>query len=94
MKKKNSIARMFDMLKPNARMGRPPVVRQCPHCHRSYNATDMRSHQPACKMMSSQAPPRPPLATDLENQVLSTDPLERVRQLDQQEADRIERTLR
>lgn len=32
------------------------------------------------------------MPNDLENQTLSPDPLERVRQLDQQEADRIERT--
>lgn len=28
--------------------------------------------------------PQPPLPTDLDNQILSNDPLERVRQLDQQ----------
>jgi hypothetical protein len=33
-------------------------------------------------------------AQDLENQILSQDPLQRLRQLDQQEADRIERTTR
>jgi hypothetical protein len=36
--------------------------------------------------------PPPPTPDDLENQELSSDPLERERQLDQQEADRIERT--
>ncbi|HWB95686.1 MAG TPA: hypothetical protein VG672_03265 [Bryobacteraceae bacterium] len=39
----------------------------------------------------SKTPP-PPMPDDLENQILSSDPLERLRQLDQQEADRIERT--
>ena len=34
-------------------------------------------------------PPQPPLPTDLENQELSPDPLERVRQLEQKEIDRI-----
>jgi len=80
-------------LQPKARIGRPPVIRQCPHCHRSFNATEMRGHQPACKLIFQQAPPPAPLPEDLENQILSKDPLERERQLDQQEADRIERTL-
>ncbi len=91
--KKMTISQMFDMLKPKAKIGRPPVVRQCPHCKNSFNATEMRTHQGACKMIYQQAPPLPALPTDLENQILSNDPLERLRQLDQQEQDRILRTL-
>jgi hypothetical protein len=36
--------------------------------------------------------PPPPTPEDLENQVPAADPLQRERQLDQQEQDRIERT--
>lgn len=44
---------------------------------------------PAGPVSHLDAPPLPPLPTDLENQDLSPDPLERVRQLEQQEIDRI-----
>ena len=93
MKKKMTISQMFAMLSPKGKMGRPPVMRPCPHCHIEFSATEMRAHQPACKMFYKQPAPPPAVPTDLENQVLSNDPLERLRQLDEQEQDRILRTL-
>ncbi len=91
--KKMTISQMFDMLKPKGKIGRPPVMRQCPNCKIVFNATEMRTHQGNGKTIYQQAPPPPAVPTDLENQILSDDPLERLRQLDQQEHDRILRTL-
>ena len=42
-------------------------------------------------VMHLDPPVLPPLPTDLENQDLSSDPLEQVRQLEQREIDRIRR---
>jgi hypothetical protein len=98
---------MVDRLKPKGRAGRPPVVRHCPYCHTALNVTEMKQHRPQCARDHRNAPPQeqilppapaetpmpsPPTPDDLENQKLSSDPLKRERQLDQQEADRIERT--
>lgn len=91
--KKMTISQMFDMLKPKSKIGRPPVMRECPNCKIRFSATDMRAHQGSCKMIYTQAPPPPAVPTDLENQILSNDPLERLRQLDQQEQDRIIRMM-
>jgi len=43
------------------------------------------------KSTSSQKKPEPVVPTDLDNQILSTDPAERVRQLDQQAQENEER---
>jgi hypothetical protein len=91
---------MIDSLKPPGKVGRPAKVRHCPYCHTALNVTDMKQHRPQCARDHRNAPPQdaqppmppPPTPDDLENQELSSDPRERVRQLDQQEADRIERT--
>ncbi len=91
--KKLTAKQMLDLLKPKGKLGRPPVMRQCPYCKLAFTATALRAHQPACKAIHMQPPPPPPDPADLENQVLSSNPLERVRQLDQQEQDRIIRTL-
>ena len=92
---------MIDSLKPQGKAGRRPIVRHCPHCHAALNVTQMKVHLPQCErdhknalpQPPHQEPPPPPLPTDLENQELSRDPIERTRQLDQQEEDRIERTM-
>ncbi|MGA2184868.1 MAG: hypothetical protein ABSH47_17760 [Bryobacteraceae bacterium] len=87
---------MVDSLKPQGKPGRPPVVRHCPYCHAALNVTEMKQHRPQCARDHRKAPPQqrvqPPTPGDLENQELSGDPLQRERQLDQQEQDRIERT--
>ncbi len=92
---------MIDSLKPRGKAGRPPVVRHCPFCHAALNVTQMKQHRPQCERDHRDAPPQeraePPMPArptpgDLENQELSGDPLQRERQLDQQEQDRIERT--
>jgi hypothetical protein len=89
---RNNITReLLDGLKPQALRGRPRVVKSCPYCQGSFSATDMRKHQPGCARNHKNAPPQErTMPDDLENQVLSSDPLERLRQLDQQEQDRIE----
>ena len=92
---------MIDSLKPQGRPGRRPLVRHCPHCHAALNVTQMKAHLPQCEREHRNAPPQPPhqepppapLPADLENQELSRNSLERTRQLDQQEQDRIERTM-
>ena len=91
--KKLTAKQMFELLKPKGKLGRPPVMRQCPYCKIEFTATALRPHLGACKTIHMQPPPPPPDPMDLENQVLSSNPLERVRQLDQQEEDRILRTL-
>ncbi|MGA3024289.1 MAG: hypothetical protein ABSF98_05925 [Bryobacteraceae bacterium] len=98
---------IIDSLKPQGKAGRPPVVRHCPYCHAAMNVTAMKQHRPQCARDHRNAPPQerllppspplppmppPPTPADLENQELSADPLQRERQLDQQEQDRIERT--
>ena len=84
---------MIDALNPRAVRGRPPIVRKCPFCQLSFSATDMRRHQPGCARDHKNAPPQErTMPDDLENQALSSNPLERLRQLDQQEQDRIERS--
>ena len=92
---------MIDSLKPHGSPGRRPIVRHCPHCHAALNVTEMKAHLPRCERDHRNAPPQAPreqppapaLPTDLENQDLSRNPIERTRQLDQQEQDRIERTM-
>jgi len=80
-------------LGPQSKRGRPPIVRHCPYCHVALNVTEMRRHRPACARDYKRAQPQPKVVpTDLENQELSSDPLERLRQIEQQEADRIERS--
>ncbi len=91
--KKLTASQMLDLLKPKGKLGRPPVIRQCPHCKAPFNATAMRAHQSMCKAFYQQPAPPPADPADLENQVLSSNPLERLRQLDEQEQDRIVRTL-
>ncbi len=91
--KKLTAKQMFELLKPKGKLGRPPVMRQCPYCKMTFTATALRPHQSACKTIHMQPPPPPPDPMDLENQVLSSNPRERVRQLEQQEEDRILRTL-
>lgn len=100
----NIVKPMVDSLRPQGRVGRPPVVRHCPYCHVALNVTQMKRHRPQCERDHRNAPPQqrvqpptpplppPPTPGDLENQVLSADPLQKERQLDQQEQDRIERT--
>jgi len=90
---------MIDSLKPPVKKGRRPIVRHCPYCHAALNATQMRAHLPQCERDHGNAPPQArqqqppaPLPGDLENQELSSDSLERTRQLDQEEQDRIERS--
>jgi len=89
---RNNITReLLDELKPRAMRGRPRVVKSCPYCQNSFSATEMRKHQPACARDYKNAPPQErTIPDDLENQELSSNPLERLRQLDQQEQDRIE----
>ena len=89
---KNVVKRIVDPLKPRAKAGRPPVVRNCPYCQVAMNATEMRQHMPQCQRDFKDAPPQDTTQDDLENQILSDDPLERQRQLDQQEQDRIQRS--
>jgi len=80
-------------MKPQGRRGRPPIVRHCPYCHTALNVTEMRRHRPRCERAYDQAPPQPKaVPTDLENQNLSSDPTEMLRQLDQREIDRIQRS--
>jgi hypothetical protein len=94
---------IVDGLKPSGKAGRPPLVRHCPYCHTALNVTEMKRHRPQCARDHRSAPPQPrvqpqppvpppPTPEDLENQVPAADPLQRERQLDQQEQDRIERT--
>jgi len=96
---------MVDSMKPQGKAGRPAKVKHCPYCHAALNVTQMKLHRPQCardhRNVPPQAPvlpaappkvPMPPTPSDLENQELSRNPLERERQLDQQEQDRIERT--
>jgi hypothetical protein len=79
-------------LQSRLQAGRPSATRPCPRCKKPINAAEMTSHQRVCApVYPGQTPPAPD-PSDLENQVLSDDPMERLRQLDQQEADRIERT--
>jgi len=82
---------IVDPLKPRGKAGRPPVVRPCPYCHVAMNATRMRKHMPQCER-DRQTTPQPPTPDDLEAQTLSKDPLQRQRQLDQREQDRIRRS--
>jgi len=79
---------IIDSLQPRARAGRPPKVHTCPYCQIAMNVTEMKRHRPQCARDHHNAPPQ----GDLENQILSDDPLQRQRQLDQQEQDRIQRT--
>jgi recombinational DNA repair protein (RecF pathway) len=81
---------MVDSLRPQAKLGRPPKVHHCPWCHAALNVTEMKRHRPQCARDHRNAPPQEP--QDLENQALSDSPLQRERQLDQQEQDRIQRT--
>ena len=98
---------MVDSLRPHGKPGRPPKVHHCPYCHAALNVTQMKQHRPQCERDHRSAPPQerilppappeppmpaPPTPDDLENQELSQNPLRREGQLDQQEADRIERT--
>jgi hypothetical protein len=75
----NPLERSFTMSKKNTITG--PYVKEL----------QSRARKPAHRNGNTPAP-FAPMPEDLENQVLSPDPLERLRQLDQQEADRIERT--
>ena len=92
--------KIIDPLKPAGKAGRPPIVRHCPYCHLAMSVTAMRKHRPACAREHVNAPPQPPrepapepsLPTDLQNQIPSEDPLERLRQIDEQEQERIERS--
>ena len=86
----NIVKPIVDGLLPRARAGRPPKVHHCPYCQTAMNVTEMKRHRPQCARDHRNAPPQE--QQDLENQVLSDDPLQRQRQLDQQEQDRIERT--
>ena len=104
---KKIVQSIVNELKPKARRGRKPTVRQCPYCQASFSLTDLHTHASGCAKDSSarypaipapdpagpvthlDPPALPPLPTDLENQELSSDPLERVRQLEQKEIDRI-----
>ena len=91
----NIIKDMVDSMKPQTKAGRPAKVRHCPHCHAALNVTQMKRHRPQCERDHRNAPPQPPpgpTPDDLENQVLSDDPLQRQRQLDQREQDRIRRS--
>ena len=82
---------IVDSLKPGSKAGRPPVVRHCPYCQAAMNTTAMRKHMPQCEQ-DQQPAPQPPTPDDLEAQILSDDPLQRRRQLDQREQDRIQRS--
>jgi hypothetical protein len=89
------VKEMINSLKPEGKAGRPPIVRHCPWCHAALNVTQMKQHRPQCARDHRDAPPQEPQGPtpdDLENQVLSVDPLERQRQIDQQEQDRVERS--
>ena len=106
---KKIVQSIVNEMKPKARRGRKPTVRQCPHCQASFSLTDLHKHVPGCAkdasaryptipapdmagpVMHLDPPVLPPLPTDLENQDLSSDPLEQVRQLEQREIDRIRR---
>ena len=83
---------MIDSLKTPGKAGRRPIVRHCPYCHTALSATKMRAHLPQCERAHQTAPPQAALPADLENQELSRNPLQRTRQLEEQEQDRIERT--
>ena len=89
---KDITSEILNELRPPARLGRPPVFRRCAHCQREFNATEMKRHQPACARDHQFSPAPPTMPFDLENQALSSDPQERLRQLDQQQQDRIERS--
>ena len=104
---KKLIQSIVNEMKPKARRGRTPTVRQCPYCQASFSLTNLHKHVAGCAKDSGarfpvvpgaksdapvlhlDAPILPALPTDLENQELSSDPLERVRQLEQREIDRI-----
>lgn len=104
---KKIVQSIVNEMKPKARRGRKPTVRQCPYCQASFSLTDLHQHAPGCAAATDarypvvpapdpagpvthlDPPVLPPLPTDLENQDLSSDPLERVRQLEQKEIDRI-----
>lgn len=84
---------MIREMQPRRGPGRPPIVTHCPFCHRAFNKTEMKKHRNACAHDHRNAPPqRPVMPQDLENQQLSSDPLERLRQIDQREQDRMQRS--
>ncbi|HZU24677.1 MAG TPA: C2HC-type zinc finger protein [Bryobacteraceae bacterium] len=90
---KSVTADILNEMRPGKRPGRPPIIKPCPFCSRAFNSTAMRKHQRECERQHRSAPPQPrALPVDLENQDLSSDPVERLRQLDQREQDRIQRS--